>query len=71
VVFDQHDIYQVWIGSAGLCLAPDDFALLCQLVGRAGEHPQTVMAAGAKRDKQSAALPESPIRTTFNLFSLN
>src|SRR5215203_5717158 len=25
IVFDQHDLYQVWFAGVGLCLSPDEF----------------------------------------------
>jgi hypothetical protein len=67
VVFDQYDLYQLWFGGVGLCLAPDDFNLFCQLTRDASEH--SLARSGC--NEEPVAYPEAPIRTTFHLFSVN
>ena len=67
VVFDQYDLYQVWLGGVGLCLTPADFRRLCQLVAEASRHPM----ACASWSEPATSDPDTPIRTTFHLFSPN
>lgn len=67
VVFDQHDLYQVWFGGVGLCLSPEEFEQFCQMVSEAGEHPLSRSSCG----EVEVPTVEAPIRTTFHLFSLN
>jgi hypothetical protein len=66
VVYDQHDLYQVWLMGVGLCLAPADFHALCGMMGRACRHPATPHSC----DECPHAAP-APIRTGYHLFSLN
>ena len=67
VILDEYDLYQIWLGGIGLCLAPEEFRRFCQLLNKASAHP------AARMDGCEAALPipEAPIRTTYHLFSLN
>lgn len=67
IVFDQYDLYQVWFGGAGLCLPPDEFAIFCQLINEASEHPM----AQSECNELVYTHQDSPIRTTYHLFSLN
>ena len=67
VIFDQYDLYQVWLGGVGLCLAPDEFQLFCQFIDAACDHPMTRTTTHAA----TIPLAESPIRTTYHLFSAN
>jgi hypothetical protein len=67
IVFDQHDLYQVWFAGVGLCLSPNEFELFCQMVSEAGEHPLSRSSC----DEAELPTVEAPIRTTFHLFSLN
>ncbi len=67
VVFDQYDLYQVWLGGVGLCLSPDDFQLFCQLVDEASKHPTAI----SNGNEPVVAVPDSPIRSTYHLFSVN
>ena len=67
VIFDQHDLYQVWFGGVGLCLSPEDFQLFCQLVGEASQHHMALPSCS----ESVVPYPETPIRTTYHLFSVN
>lgn len=67
VVYDQYDLYQVWLGGVGLCLAPADFRRLCEVVTEASRHPM----ACASWSEPATSDAEPPIRTTFHLFSQN
>ena len=67
VIFDQHDLYQVWLGGVGLCLSPDEFQNFCHLVATACAHP----TAHARVQKAAIPISESLIRTTYHLFSMN
>lgn len=67
VIFDQFDLYQVWLGGVGLCLSPDEFQLFCQLFNEASAHP----TARSGCSEATVSTPESPIRTAFHLFSIN
>jgi hypothetical protein len=48
-------------------LSPDDFRLFCELVTAAGRHSMAL----PNRDLPAIIEPESPIRATFHLFSVN
>jgi hypothetical protein len=67
VVYDEYDLYQVWVNGVGLCLSPADFQLFCRLFSEAADHEVV-------RDSDTRAnilTGTSPIRTTFHLFSVN
>lgn len=65
VVFDQFNLYQVWFGGVGLCLAIGEFELFRQLIVEAGEHS---LAFGCNEMDIPLA---TPICTTYHLFSVN
>jgi hypothetical protein len=67
VVLDEYDLYQVWIGGIGLCLASEDFQQLCSLLKHAAAHPM----AHSSRRAVTPPRVEAPIRTTYHLFSVN
>jgi hypothetical protein len=67
VIFDQYDLYQLWLSGVGFCLTPDEFHLFCQLIASAGRHPK----AHVEESEPDIPLAQSPIRTTFHLFSPN
>ena len=71
VVYDQYDLYQVWCGGVGLCLAPADMQLFCQLLRAAGEHEVTSAGAHPSPREDHGTPDEAAIRTTYHLFSLN
>lgn len=71
VVYDEYNLYQVWVNGVGLCLAPADFQLFCRLFSEAADH-EMARDSAARGDTLTGALTgTSPIRTTFHLFSLN
>ncbi|MCC6453616.1 MAG: hypothetical protein IT328_01600 [Caldilineaceae bacterium] len=72
VVYDQYDLYQVWLCGVGLCLSPDEFTLFCRLIQEAGEHPTACASSNQASDAApTTSDPDAPIRTTYHLFSLN
>ena len=72
VVYDQYDLYQVWLCGVGLCLSPDEFTLFCRLLQEAGEHPTIYAHSRQASDATpTATAPDAPIRTPYHLFSLN
>lgn len=66
VVYDEYDLYQVWLMGVGLCLAPTDFHAFCGMISHACCHPATPHPC----DECPLAAP-APIRTGYHLFSLN